>query len=375
VDLTGPARWVRESFTAQAWQRLVRARAAIDPTDLDRVRAAILRHPDCAPVRGIVSRRVVRWLARVRFARRAIDAGLPQSPPRTIVSMAIPDPECTLIMNKYRGIEGAIVMPMIEPVPSSRVSFPCRRVFVTGTAQAAAQATSNPQVSFEVAGSNEAYANVRARAVARSGRRDPRRTVLVLGKLPEASWHNTEMVAAVVERAPQHGFERVIYRGKPNKKGEFTTLSGMTGTAAVQDAVASGLLEITDGTPFERQMAEADAIISATGNSFLLALLCGVPVMGYCFNPRVDLGEAPYLAAFPEEDRPVMCRTVDAIGKDVERTLARARRPVGPPPAMVVKALFGDVSVAPAERIAEFVAGPARSNSARAARSAAMGAG
>jgi hypothetical protein len=289
--------------------------------------------------------------------------------------MAIPDPECTLIMNRYRGAEGAVVMPMVEPVASSRVSFPCRRVFVTGTAQAAAQAAANPQVSFEAVGSNEAYANARARAEACSGRRDPRRTVLVLGKLPEASWHNTIVVAAVVERARQHGFERVIYRGKPNKKGEFTTLSGVTGAAAVRDAVAIGLLEITDGTPFERQMAEAEVIISATGNSFLLALLCGVPVMGYCFNPRVDLGEAPYLKAIPEEDRPVMCRTVDAIGSDVERTLAWARRPVGPLPAAVVKALFGDLSVAPAERIAELVAGPARSSSASAARPAAMGAG
>jgi len=349
-------------------------RADVDPSDLDRVRRAIVSHPDCAVVRGIVARRVVRWLARVRFARRAIDAGLPESPPRTILSMAIPDPECTLIMNKYRGTEGAIVMPMVEPVASSRVSFPCRRVFVTGSAQAAAQSAANPQVRFDVVGSNEAYANARASAAARNAPRDPRRTVLVLGKLPEASWHNTAIVAAVVERARQHGFVRVIYRGKPNKKGEFTTLSGEAGAASVRDAVATGLLEITDGTPFEQQMAGADAIVSATGNSFLLALLCGVPVMGYCFNERVDLGEAPYLAAIPETDRPVMCRDIGAIAECVERTLARARRPVGPLPPAIVAALFGDPAIAPAERIAELLAGTARSNTDVEVRPAAVGA-
>ena len=349
-------------------------RADVDPDDLDRVRRAIVADPDCAPIRGIVARRVVRWLGRVRFARRAIDAGLPDAPPRAILSMAIPDPECTLIMNKYRGTEAAIVMPMVEPVASSRVSFPCRRVFVTGTAQAAAQSAANPNVRFDVVGSNEAYANARARTAALNGPRDPRRTVLVLGKLPEASWHNTAIVAAVVERARRFGFERVIYRGKPNKKGEFTALAGRAGAGSVRDAVASGLLEITDGTPFERQMAEADAIVSATGNSFLLALLSGVPVMGYCFNERVDLGEAPYLAAIPEADRPVMCREIGAIGESVERTLARAQRPVGPLPPAIVEALFGDPAIAPAERIAELLAGTARSNTDVEMRSAAVGA-
>jgi hypothetical protein len=306
---------------------------------LRRVAEHLVTHPSLCDVAGTVARRLPRWLARIEFAKLAVHRMCGELQPRLFVAFGANDPLGTLLALRFRSAPQATVTSLVEPVHSSNFVYPTRTVMVTGGLEAMCLREASPETDVRVVGSYEAYDLVHQIGRASTPQSGD---ILVLGKDPEASWRNREVLRIVLSVTT----DPVRYRAKQRS----VHLPEVEGDPLIAAAAASGRLRWAHDGELARHLPGARLIVSAGGNALYLALLAGVPTIGYCFNPLVDLGEEAVSRHAGIEFPAPICRTMEQLAarlamKTARRTLARDIR----------TALFGDLERPVTEQILEVV--------------------
>lgn len=312
--------------------------APIQASDLSTIEHLLLEDESLVAIQGLLHRRLPLWLARLRYYENAIKRLAPKQAISRLIVFGHPQPITSICVNKWLGVPSVAILPLIEPTPSSRTYFATNKVLVTGAFQAERLCLVDPSKSVVVVGSAEAHNLItgmdRRKLMKRNG------ILLVLGKPPEKIWRTVEVLESSLRIAAKLGFQGVRYRGKPGARDG----ADIFGSQRIKNYLGLDFLQLANDGGLEDKLAEAGAIVTTTGNSFYLALLVGVPVLGYCFNEKTDLGES-LIEQRLGFSLPV-CRDIALLDVMLERVLS------SPPielPADVKYGLFGDLNQ-PVER-------------------------